>query len=67
MSSIETKTDGTTFTKEMLLVKVFPSREEMGKKAVALLIERIKNPGKKVEKVIFDVELVERGSVKEAM
>lgn len=33
MSSIETKTNETTFTKEMLLVKVFPSREEMGKKA----------------------------------
>lgn len=41
MSSIETKTDGTTFTKEMLLVKVFPSREEMGKKAAEDVSQKI--------------------------
>ncbi|MCX7917307.1 MAG: substrate-binding domain-containing protein [bacterium] len=39
--------------------------EEMGKKAVELLIERIKNPDKKIEKIIFDVEIIERESVKE--
>jgi LacI family transcriptional regulator len=38
--------------------------EEMGKKAVELLIERIKNPDKKIEKVIFDVELIIRESVR---
>ncbi len=41
--------------------------EEMGKKAVELLIERIKNPDKKVEKIIFEVEIIERESVKEVM
>lgn len=39
--------------------------EDMGKKAVELLIERIKNPGKPVEKVRFEVEIIERESVKE--
>jgi len=38
--------------------------EDMGKKAIELLIERIKNPDKRIEKVIFDVELVIRGSVR---
>ncbi|MCM8785847.1 MAG: LacI family transcriptional regulator [Candidatus Omnitrophica bacterium] len=39
--------------------------EQMGKKAVNLLIERIKNPDKRIEKVIFEVELIERESVKD--
>ena len=33
MSYTETSTNVTTFTKEMLAVKIFPDREEMGKEA----------------------------------
>ncbi|MBN1445283.1 MAG: LacI family DNA-binding transcriptional regulator [Candidatus Omnitrophica bacterium] len=37
--------------------------EEMAKKAMILLLERIENPDKPIESVVFDVELIERESV----
>ena len=37
--------------------------EDMGKRAVELLIDRINNPFKKVEKIRFEVEIVKRESV----
>ena len=37
--------------------------EEMAKKSMTLLFERISNPDKSIESVVFDVELIERESV----
>lgn len=37
--------------------------EEMAKKSMMLLLERIDNPDKPIESVIFDVELIERESI----
>ncbi|MEM2117249.1 MAG: LacI family DNA-binding transcriptional regulator [Thermoplasmata archaeon] len=45
------------------LTSINQPMEEMGKRAVELLIERIKNPDKKIEKVRFEVEIIERESV----
>ena len=45
------------------LTSIDQPMEAMGEKAVELLIERINNPEKKVEKIRFEVEIVERESV----
>jgi len=37
--------------------------EEMAKKSMTLLFERINNPDKPIESVVFDVELIERESI----
>lgn len=50
MSYTETNTNATTFTKEMLVVKIFPDREEMGKEAARNVSETIQELlGKKDE------------------
>ena len=41
MSFTETKTGETTFNKDMLVVKIFPTREEMGKKAAEDVSKKI--------------------------
>ncbi len=45
------------------LTSVNQPMEDMGKRAVELLIDRINNPFKKVEKIRFEVEIVKRESV----
>lgn len=51
MSYTETNTDVTTFTKEMLIVKIFPDREEMGKEAAINVSETIQNLLKKKDEI----------------
>lgn len=41
-------------------------KELMGKKAMDRLLKKIENPKEKVEKIILDVRLIERGSVRTA-
>ena len=51
MSYTETNTDVTTFTKERLIVKIFPSREEMGKEAAINVSETIQSLHKKKNEI----------------
>jgi DNA-binding LacI/PurR family transcriptional regulator len=47
------------------LTSVEQPMEEMAEKALSLLAERINNPDKSVENIVFDVDLIERKSVRD--
>lgn len=51
MSYTETSTSATTFTKEMLAVKIFPDREEMGKEAASDVSKTIQELLSKKEEI----------------